>query len=91
VATDYTDVIAGTLAWCNEIRARKGLEPLDDLPKGARGDRSSCPCGSATGLRVSARSYNHAPGGETFVLPDAVCEFVSVFDSGELPQYDEAA
>jgi hypothetical protein len=80
-----------TLQWCNEERAKKGLDALDRLPLGKRGDGHSCPCGKATGLFVNS-SYARDNGYPTkrFAVPSAVGDFVGSFDSGELPQYDEA-
>lgn len=80
-------VVKATLEWCNELRAGKGMEPLDDLPKGVRKDHESCPCGKATGAYVAA--YNWCwPDSLDWPLPSAVCEFVRRFDRGEYPQYD---
>lgn len=95
--------VAETLDWCNEVRGEKGMEPLPRLPKGRREDPVSCPCGQATGLWVEspdffdqedvdsyANDLDHLrEEGLAFVLPDAVQEFVSAFDKGELPQYEE--
>ncbi len=84
--------VAETLAWCNERRAERGMEPLDRLPKGRRVDGRSCPCGSATGLHVAAVYYFDPSEGlepEEHELPEAVCEFVKAFDECALPQYDE--
>lgn len=89
--------ISGTLDWCNEQRAGRGLEALEALPPGKRGDALSCPCGKATGLSVGMYSaYDPAidspmQGLTTRVdLPSSVCDFVRMFDAGELPQFDEA-
>lgn len=82
--------VAETLAWCNEMRAVKGMEPLDVLPKGRRYDGASCPCGAATGLHVER--FNAFEGLSLFCeLPAAVRSFVDAFDNGNLPQYEEAA
>jgi hypothetical protein len=48
------ELIEGTLAWCNEIRARHGKPALAELPKGKRHDPQSCPCGNATGVHVGS-------------------------------------
>lgn len=91
---DFTtqEIIAGTLEWCNDHRAGKGLEPLDDLPKGLLMDPASCPCGLATGLYVETTTWG--PTRETKScnpLPKVVTAFVVRFDNKELPQYvDEA-
>lgn len=83
--------VAGTLAWCNEVRAENSLDPLDKLPKGERNDPRSCPCGKATGMHVDNETYG--PSKETaytYRLPEDVISFVTAFDEGELPQYDES-
>lgn len=91
------EYVAKTLAWCNDIRKEKGLEPLAQLPKGLRGNGLSCPCGKATGFYVGTRTYltqqQHDDGvllmdGQT--VPMAVTMFVRAFDNEELPQYDES-
>jgi hypothetical protein len=90
--TDYTAAILGTLAWCNERRAEKGLPPLDDLPRGARRDLLSCPCGKATGLRVTSATYTDKTRRKPpKLLPSVVSDFIMAFDCGLLPQYDEDA
>lgn len=83
-----------TLDWCNEQRRLKDKEPLDILPKGKRGDPSSCPCGDATGLYVRTTTYSerHKPNVveiKILPLPQPVQEFVRSFDLGRLPQYEE--
>jgi len=83
--------VAETLKWCNEHRARRGLEPLKRLPKGKRGDSNSCPCGSATGLVVGPTlcwELLQPTGCRRFPLPTPVRLFVEHFDDGRLPQYD---
>lgn len=80
--------VAETLAWCNERRVAQGKKPLKQLPKGKRHDGWSCPCGTATGLRVGTRRYwkpDHLPSER---VPAAVTEFVIAFDGGQLPQYE---
>lgn len=89
--TAEPEFVAETLAWCNSIRAEKGMEPLDCLPKGLPGDPASCPCGAATGLRVRVYTYDDGVDGDPMMrgaVPDAVNEFVISFDDGQLPQYD---
>ncbi len=82
--------VAETLAWCNERRAEKGMEPLDRLPKGDREDPASCPCGKATGLWVDNRTFGPTQSlHQANPLPQEVIEFVEAFDGGDLPQYDE--
>jgi hypothetical protein len=84
--------VAETLAWCNEIRAGKGMEPLACLPKGKRHDPSSCPCGKATGLLVfSFYARERAGKRATRDTTRAVEDFVLAFDRRELPQYEEDA
>jgi hypothetical protein len=84
-------VVEHTLAWCNTMRQEKGMEPLEKLPKGEMGNPSSCPCGTATGLRVRTRSYYDPanPLSQLETLPVPVREFVRLFDQGYLPEYDE--
>jgi hypothetical protein len=89
-ATAEPAFVAATLAWCNEIRAGKGMEPLERLPKGARKNPMSCPCGAATGLYVKSYRYGDDHLG-ALPLPNAVIEFVAAFDLGVLPQYDASA
>lgn len=84
--------VAETLAWCNEMRATKGMEPLDVLPKGRRYDGASCPCGKATGLHVTTNALYENTEGIPLLLgpiPKSVAVFVKSFDAGRLPQYDE--
>lgn len=84
--------VAETLAWCNERRAEKDLEPLDALPKGKREDPQTCPCGRATGLWVDSEAYGidqESWARNPIPLPGAVTDFVAAFDDCELPQYDE--
>lgn len=86
--------VAETLAWCNEKRRERGMEPLERLPKGLRDDPRSCPCGKATGLVVWTYEYSAdwSPGMKNFdaqTLPLAVTEFTVAFDRGELPQYND--
>lgn len=89
------DFVAGTLAWCNEIRAEQGKEPLDRLPRGHVSDPASCPCGLATGMYVDADSYipkDQFPAGSQWDenaprLPTDVMLFVEAFDEIQLPQY----
>lgn len=84
--------VAATLAWCNDMRAVKGMEPLDVLPKGRRYDGASCPCGTATGLHVQAcNAYDPEDRAWLCELPDGVKCFVQQFDIGNLPQYIEGA
>lgn len=80
-----------TLDWCNERRVEKGMEPLDKLPKGKRGQPKSCPCGAATGLNVGSSFWfdpTTTKPSPRIPLPTEVTEFVIAFDSGMLPQYD---
>lgn len=82
-------MIEQVLAWCNEKRAEKGMEALDQLPKGARRDGESCPCGLATGLFVGGGVY--AESKEKFYAdvrirtPDVITDFVREFDNGVFP------
>lgn len=81
--------VAETLAWCNERRAENGEQPLMTLPKGRRGDPTSCPCGTATGLNVLPHSYWDASAFTKLGdLPAVVSKFVDAFDAGDLPQYE---
>lgn len=83
--------VAETLAWCNKRRAETGMKPLERLPKGQRGNARSCPCGAATGLYVHAASFRESrdPDAQRWPIPRAVTEFVTAFDGGRLPQYEE--
>lgn len=83
------ELVAATLAWCNERRAEQGKEPLDKLPKGRRRDPKSCPCGKATELFVDFHTYQvEKNDGKAQPLPREVAQFVYLFDSGGLPEYD---
>lgn len=93
------DIVKETLGWCNSIRKEKGLEPLDDLPKGAREDMVSCPCGAATGVAVGRFYYyktehdgmmDITERGDKSIgpLPQAVIDFVEGFDNKHFPEYD---
>jgi hypothetical protein len=84
------EFVAETLAWCNDIRADQGREPLKRLPKGKIQDPFSCPCGEATGLEVDYRVAYGRDGGVVCDLPLAVQRFVVAFDNCELPQYVSA-
>src|SRR3954465_11467103 len=80
-----------TLEWCNERRAEKNQEPLDDLPKGKRGDPYTCPCGAATGLAVNFTVAHNMKSGamsKSFELPSLVARFVNRFDKGQYPEYN---
>ncbi len=83
--------VAETLAWCNRQRKKQGKGPLKKLPKGRRGDPTSCPCGAATGLYVfvdEAEHYDAGSGDRIYVpINRFVKDFVLNFDSGLLPQY----
>lgn len=86
------EFVAGTLAWCNEMRAKKDRPPLDRLPKGTRDDPWTCPCGRATGLYVDRDRFgDDGDAGTPHDLPGPVIDFVRAFDAGELPQYDVLA
>lgn len=81
--------IEETLRWCNARRKEQGKEPLNKLPKGRRGEGSSCPCGEATGLFVSYTYFTTIQHLDREInLPRSVQRFVRAFDSGKLPQYD---
>ena len=77
----YEKIIAGTIAWCNRQRAKKGKAPIKNLPRGYTHDPESCPCGKATGLfvfdKVAKEGY-YSP--VVARLPKSVREFVSMFD-----------
>lgn len=89
--------IQGTLAWCNQKRAEKNQAPLLTLPRGKRVDPATCPCGSATGLWVSGSGYSYEIIDVAVLtidydtrewLPQAVQDFVDLFDHGHLPQFE---
>lgn len=89
---ELNECVAGTLRWCNDRRLDKGLNPLNDLPKGSRSDPLSCPCGKATGLWVGMNSWGDdqkAARQTRHQLPPEVRQFVVYFDNGYIPQYDE--
>lgn len=71
------------LDWCNGKRAEQGKDLLSELPKGKPGDPDSCPCGVATGWRVTnAFAYF---GARSEMLPSGVREFTIHFDRGLFP------
>lgn len=74
------------LAWCNERRVEKDQEPLAELPKGARNDGTSCPCGKATGLFVGRGVYAESKDElRNHPTPPCVTDFVRQFDQGLFP------
>jgi hypothetical protein len=77
-----------TLEWCNEMRERRGMEALSELPKGIRRDGSSCPCGRATGLHVRRDSAYDPNTRISIPIPYDVTLFTYDFDNGLLPQYE---
>ena len=87
-------VVEATLNFCNSVREQKGMEPLDDLPKGHRFNPSSCPCGEATRAYVIYGSIFPDYDPETFKLgrevdlPSEVSLFARRFDYGDYPEYD---
>jgi hypothetical protein len=87
--SDEPKYVAETLAWCNRRRRERGMEPLVRLPKGRRLSTESCPCGSATGLCVSVCTYWPTREKKFGTVPKPVGRFVTAFDAGLLPQYDE--
>ncbi len=84
-----TEEVQKVVDWCNEHRKEKGLEPLEDLPLGIPGDAASCPCGTATGLRVNYHDVADAEGKIVERTPTAVHAFARAFDSGHYPQYEQ--
>jgi hypothetical protein len=93
---DRTEIIQGTLDWCNERRKEQGMVTLSDLPLGKRFDGSSCPCGKATGLYVGYSDYYERydfdadmPYKRLGFIPICVGTFANQFDRGEFPEYEE--
>lgn len=90
----HEEIIAGTLDWCNEIRAKENKEPISRLPKGRAGDPMTCPCGRATGKWVTTNTFydakdtNEVDYASARNLPSIVRKFVHLLDSGALPQYE---
>lgn len=87
------EIIQSTLDWCNELRAKQGLEALTELPKGRLRDPFSCPCGSATNYYVGFEAARFLGSvADAFVdinLPEVVRKFVVLFDNGQLPQFED--
>ena len=85
--------VKDVLRFCNKLRRKDGLKPLDKLPKGFRGDPRSCPCGKACHYAVygdQAERINPATGKwEVVPVSKAVTRFVGAFDNGDLPQYED--
>lgn len=82
------EFVAKTLNWCNDRRKEKGWTPLEHLPKGIRGNSSSCPCGKASGVKVALWDWSSDGWKTVHKLPACVRQFVAAFDSKNLPQYD---
>ena len=83
--------VKDVLRFCNKLRRKDGLKPLNKLPKGVKGDPFSCPCGKACNYAIYADSAERGYGtGEVIVIPTskAVARFVEEFDAGKLPQYE---
>lgn len=92
MTTTTMGFVAETLAWCNDRRREKGMEPLGRLA-------------ARTGLRVVAFTQGHLRGqlvpllglpvvpvrAVVDVKPEAVALFVQEFDGGALPEYDKHA
>ena len=87
------------LAWCNEIRAELGREPVTEIAKGIRHDDCYCPIANTIGdaqnpskiqvlnwltVKQPSSGYLHC------LLPNSVLRFINSFDRGELPEYEEA-
>lgn len=88
-------MVTGTLDWCNKLREKQGKDSLSQLPKGRRRDGQSCPCGKACGGYVGLLSYwlnvdDWRQGVyEDGSVPEVVTEFITKFDDGEFPEYEE--
>jgi len=82
------EFVKAALNWCNEMRVQRDMEPLEDLPKGVRGDPASCPCGTATGLFVGHQTFSDRENVIGTVPYNVHC-FTLKFDSGDYPEYDE--
>lgn len=83
------------LTWANEIRAVRGLGPIDRLPDDAPSTISrvdACPLAQATGLSVGRHTAWRYDLGEdhSFTIPDPVQEFVMYVDLAEVDDLDEA-
>lgn len=94
-AAEKQKLLADTLAWVNEVRARHDLDPLVALRRGARGKARECPisrslCGAHIGLVwVSPEHFAfNGPSGGWTALPATVKKFVREFDSGNIPELD---
>ena len=80
------------LAEVNRLRKERNIgEPLTDLPKGIRGESTSCPiqkalqCYAVGDLFIEWQSDGL---GETDT-PEAICEFILAFDDHEFPELEE--
>lgn len=96
---------AAVLGWVNHARRAINLPPLNQLPKGIRGDVGRCPLAEAVpGLEVhsaygvaaarEARWLAGAWGAESspdgrFQLPPPLTAFVHAFDAGLYPELVE--
>ncbi len=86
---ELNEAIQATIQWCNEIRARKGLSPIIDLPLGVKADPYSCPCGKATNVLVGRLYFRFKSAADIQQpLPPLVTDFTRWFDQGWYPQYD---
>lgn len=86
------------LSWVNEERARFGLSPIDQLPRGSTHSPDDCVIARAligTPWKVSVgpetvRYYTTSSSwqGVTVKVPDFVTDFIVDFDRGRLPHLD---
>ena len=83
--TDLAALQAAALKWANEMRSP--AEPLDELPKGVRGDCDRCPLAVATGMGIDGSHYE-ATLGEVDALPEQVVNFTTAFDQGLFPELE---
>lgn len=69
------------LGWCNERRAEDGKKPLKKLPDGIPGDPTSCPCGEASGWKISTESgYRYGAVMDSLHLPILMQRGIQLID-----------
>lgn len=89
--------LADVLAEVNRLRAERGMDPLDAMPRGGVGEARSCPLARSLCVEsvvpgyvgndpTNIGTYRIDPEGESFDLPLTLCKFGRYFDRGEYPE-----
>jgi hypothetical protein len=82
--------LADVLAAVNDLRATRGMEPLNALPKGKRHHARSCPVANALGGDVAVWPTGDDDGSKWHIvgeashrpLPPVLAQFAERFDAG---------